>query len=279
MDAQPRGVRIDGAELAFVDAGAGDSVVLVHGSLGDLRAWGFQIEPFAKRYRAIAYSRRGHWPNDALPPGSPYAIADHVADLGALIEALGIAPVHLVGTSYGAMTALTLTAERPELVRSLVLGEPPILYWLLASPGTAPLVADFDARAWGPAREAFRRGDQDAGVRRFIDGVLGEGGFDRLPEPARAMMLANATELACEVETPPKVYFTPLRAADTARVTTPTLLLTGEWSPPMFGKVIDELAGCLPDAERAVIPKAPHAMQLGNPTAYNETVLAFLGRH
>lgn len=279
MDEQPRQVRIDGARLAYVDAGAGDSVVFVHGSLGDFRSWGFQMEPFAKRYRAIAYSRRGHWPNDPIPAGTPYAIADHMADLGAMIEALGIAPVHLVGASYGAMTALTLTAERPELVRSLVLGEPPILSWLLASPKSAPLVADFDSRAWSPAREAFRRGDQDAGVRRFIDGVVGSGGFDRLPEPARAMMLENAPEMANEVEAPPATYFTPLRPADTTRIRIPTLLLTGEASPPMFGRIIDELAGSLPLNERAVIPHASHAMQLGNPPAYNESVLAFLARH
>ena len=63
MDPQPSTVTVNGAELSYVERGSGDAVVFVHGSLGDYRAWGFQMEPFAQRYRAIAISRRRHWPN------------------------------------------------------------------------------------------------------------------------------------------------------------------------------------------------------------------------
>ncbi len=58
----------------------------------------------------------------------------------------------------------------------------------------------------------------------------------------------------------------------------PALLLRGETSPRMFGLILDELARCLPDCRRATIPAASHSMASGNPSAYNETVLAFLQR-
>ncbi len=60
---QPRPVRVNEADLAYVEQGAGDPVVFVHGSLNGYRRWGEQLAPFAARYRAIAYSRRRHWPN------------------------------------------------------------------------------------------------------------------------------------------------------------------------------------------------------------------------
>ena len=48
------------------------------------------------------------------------------ADLAALIKALKLKHVNLVGTSMGAATALTMAVEYPKLVRSLVLAEPPL---------------------------------------------------------------------------------------------------------------------------------------------------------
>ncbi len=49
--------------------------------------------------------------------------------------------------------------------------------------------------AFEPARAAFARGDTEAGVRSFINGVIGSGAFDRLPLSARGIMLDNAAEM------------------------------------------------------------------------------------
>lgn len=251
----------------------------MHGTLGDFRSWRLQMALFAQRYRVIAYSRRCHWPNAWPDEYLEYSATDHASDLGALIDALGYGPAHLVGSSYGALTALVMAAARPALVRTLVLGEPPLLPWLTATPEGSSLHAAFESSAWEPARQAFRRGDPEGGVRLSIDGVMGEGGFNRLPPPARAMMIDNAPEMGLELETSPETHIPVLACADTKRVQTPALLLTGELSPRMFHYMTDELARCLPSGERAVIPNASHGMHLGNPQAYTETVLAFLSRH
>jgi non-heme chloroperoxidase len=93
------------------------------------------------------------------------------------------------------------------------------------------------------------------------------------------MMLDNAPEMRIEVDTAPEAYFPGLRCEDVRQLRVPTLLVTGALSPLMFHRIADELARCLPMAERAVIPAASHAMHLGTPQAYSETVLAFLARH
>jgi non-heme chloroperoxidase len=89
-------VEINGASLAYLEQGQGDAVVFVHGSLDDLRSWRLQIPAFGSHYRALAYSRRYHYPN-AQPSGAfDYTAALHADDLAAFIGWLGPQPVHLV---------------------------------------------------------------------------------------------------------------------------------------------------------------------------------------
>lgn len=272
-------VAVNGAELAYVEQGEGEPVVLVHGSVNDLRSWGAQQAALGERYRVIAVSRRYHWPNPQPGDDDRYAISEHVADLAALIDALGLAPAHLVGSSFGAMTVLALAAGRPDLARSLVLGEPPLLPWLRETQAGSALFDAFLSEAWEPAGEARERGDGEAMVRIFIDGVIGPGTFERLPPPVRASMLDNAAEMAAELQTPLEAYFPPLTCQDLRRVHVPVLLLDGEKSPRMFHAIQDAVAACLPDVGRATIPNASHGMHLANPDAYNATVRDFLDRH
>src|SRR6266568_3037168 len=183
-------VRVRGTDLRFVERGTGIPVVFVHGSLGTLESWGPQIEAFATRFRVIAYSRRYHWPNAAQPDGQEYTLSLHADDLIGLIEALGLERVHLVGSSYGAYVALLVTLRRPDLVRSLVLAEPPILPWLGRTPAGDSLLHAFDATVVEPSRRDFARGDSVGGLRRFLDGVSGRPGhFDALPEATRVALL------------------------------------------------------------------------------------------
>ena len=136
MEATRHSVRVNGADLAYVEQGTGDPLLFIHGSLGDYRSWGLQMATFAERYRVVALSRRRHWPNSwpANDEGLCSAHA-HAADLAAFIDTLGLGPCHLVGSSYGALAALTMTVSRPDLTRSLVLGEPPLLSWLRETDG------------------------------------------------------------------------------------------------------------------------------------------------
>ena len=180
-------IEVNAARLTSLEAGSGDPLVFVHGSLEDLRIWRRQVELFSPHYRVIAYSRRYHHPNAAPGDGDPaYTAGLHAADLAGLIEALSLGPAHLVCSSFGGCVALALAVRRPELVRSLVLAEPPLMPWLEHIPGGAPLAAAFYADAWEPAQRAFREGDPEQGIRLFLDGVVGRG-------PSTSLRQAHST--------------------------------------------------------------------------------------
>ncbi len=266
-------IHINGVDLAYIEQGTGDAVVMVHGGNTDFRSWMGQIEPLAQRYHVISYSRRYHFPNAGADQAKEYRASEHRDDLAGLIKGLGIAPAHLVASSYGAYIALLVARSRPELVRSLVLGEPPVPM-MLGPDFVRGMVQQVEA-----PRQAFERGDSEGAVRLFMDSVVGPGGFDRFPPPARQMILDNAPEFRLEVSTSPDRYFAPFSCDDAAVIKAPTLLVNGEASPQFLYRMTDELERCLPNTERAVIPHASHGMHSQNPQAYNQAVLAFLEKH
>ena len=273
----PRSIIVNDTELTYVEQGHGDPILVVHGTVGDFRSWSEKLMPLAEHYRVITYSRRAHYPN-AWPADYAHCLPNvHAADLAALIEALGLGPTHLFGHSYGALVSLVLARERPDLVRTLVLGEPPLLSLLDATEEGRALVATFVAHALEPARLAFADGDPEAGVRVFLDSVVGEGTFANLPEADRDRAMDNAAALRAELETPPKKYLSTLSCEDLRRMDRPALLLSGELSPAVFHHVTRELARCLPRVEQAMIPGISHG--LWNPPGFTETVLGFLARH
>src|SRR6186713_2491392 len=151
-----KAVFIQGDSIHYIDVGKGDPVVFVHGSLGDYRTWAKQMVAFAKKHRVIAYSRRFAYPNkQIINDSADYTVAPHSKDLTELIKCLHLEPVHLVGHSYGAFTALLTTIDHPELVRSLTLGEPPVASLLQRVPGGDTLLNNFITKTIIPAAESF----------------------------------------------------------------------------------------------------------------------------
>ncbi len=273
-------VRVRGTDLRFVERGTGIPVVFVHGSLGTLESWGPQIDAFATRFRVIAYSRRYHWPNAAQPDGQEYSLSLHADDLIGLIEALGLERVHLVASSYGAYVALLVTLRRPDLVRSLVLAEPPILPWLGRTPAGDSLLRTFDRTVFKAARAAFVRDDSVGAVQRFWDGLAGATSpFDALPEGARARLLRSVFELRLETRADPADYTPALACKDIGGIRSPVLLVTGERSPRMFHVINEELARCLAAEETVTVPGAGHGVNADNAGFYNGAVLQFLTKN
>jgi len=234
------------------------------------------FQSFAQCYRVVAYSRRRNWPNAWPEDDSGCETPIQVADLAALIDVLELGPAHLMGYSYGAIIALLLAAERPDLVRSLILGEAPLLRWLAAMPDGQPVVADFAASVVDPFRDAFTRDQVESGVRVFIDGVIGDGAFDQIPALIQAAIMDNAAEWRLHAEAG-EADWPPFFCENARNVHVPTLLLSGELSPPLFQLSTDELARCLPMVERLTIPDVSH--DLWNPSLTTEAVFGFLARH
>lgn len=271
---------IRGAELAYMQAGKGDAVVFVHGSLSDLNTFRPQFDAFAKQFRVIAYSRRYHPPNQPPAKDSVYSAALHAEDLAALIDKLGLSKPHLVASSYGAYTSLLFALKRQNAVRSLVLGEPPAFPLVWKSPVGEPLFKAFEEGALKPSRRAFERGDLEDGLRQFLEGVTGAKGlFDQIPAPGRAELLTYGLVMQREMLTDPAQYFPAVSCEDLKALKVPTLLVSGGQSARFFHAITDELARCLPKHERIEIPDAGHSMHRDDPATYNDKVLKFLAAH
>lgn len=98
----------------------GPVVVLLHGFPQDSTSWD-QLVPLlhARGYRTLAPDQRGCSPDARPSTRSAYRRSELAADTVALIDAAGVAPVHLVGHDWGAAVAWQVAAERPDLIRSL----------------------------------------------------------------------------------------------------------------------------------------------------------------
>ena len=281
IDRTLHALSVNGTRLTYrINGDSGATVVFIHGTFGDLNAWGGQEALFAQGYRVLVYSRRYHPPNPPVEDNETYSPKLHAEDLAALLLTLDVAPAHIVGSSYGAYVALALARAHPELVRSLVLAEPPMFPLLSGSELGDSVRRAFFTNALDPARRALAHGDSVAGIRMFYDGLSGGfGRFDHLPTAARANLLAHSFEFRREMLANREQYLPTISCAELGRVATPTLLLRGDRSPRAFQLIDDELARCMQSDTTVVIPASGHPVHSGNPAYYNQVVLRYLAVH
>jgi pimeloyl-ACP methyl ester carboxylesterase len=271
----------NGITLHYVDLGKGAPVIFVHGSLSDGGYWAGQVGEFAKRYRAIAYSRRYNYPN-SNPARAGYSAVVDAEDLAAFIATLHLGRVVVIGHSYGALTALFLVAKHPELVRALVLAEPPAVSLLAHLPGDEAktgkaMLEDIQRRMVTPMRQAFGKGDRDAGIGVFIDYVFNDThAWDQMSKSARDETLRDGHEWDVMMTT--GTLFPDIAPRTIRKITTPSLLLSGAKSYPFLGLITEELARLLPNRETIVLPNAGHQMWYQEPDACRKDVEGFLTR-
>jgi pimeloyl-ACP methyl ester carboxylesterase len=270
---EPRRVSVGGIELHYIEQGQGEPLILLHGGQGDYSAWQQHIDALSPHYRVISYSRRYHYPNQN-PIGLDHSALVDASDLAALVGELDLGAVHLVGTSYGAFTALALAVARPKMVRTLVLAEPPIHGWAADSPNGAALYRQFMASVHEPAGAAFVAGNDEAAMSILIDAFDGRGAFSRLPPERRAAIMQNARFFKAITASSDPYPSLPKDAV--ARLDMPVLVIHGANTDELHKFVTDELARVLPKATRVVIPAAGHGSPRQNAPAFIANVVDFL---
>ena len=95
-------IHVNGVEFYYELAGRGPAVVLVHAGIADSRMWDGQFEALAAAHTVLRYDLRGFGRTPPAP--GPF---DHAGDLRALLDALGLARVALVGCSQGSREFIT----------------------------------------------------------------------------------------------------------------------------------------------------------------------------
>ncbi len=275
---QPKAVDIRGEKIHYISQGTGDPLIFIHGTVGDYRKWTSRMGPYAKHYHVVAYSRRYAYPNkEVFDKGADYSVRIHADDLYTLVEKLGLKKVHLVGHSYGAFTALTMALDHPDLVASLVLGEPPAVSLLDNSEkGKASLEA-FLQDNLGPAAEAFREGRNEDGVELFLKGVMGDDfSLSEVPREVKEGCLDNLSELWGIAMTE---RFLRLDQTRIQQLNLPVLLLVGDRSPTHLVEISNELHRLLPQSEMVRFENISHGLYFEDPEAVDQAVLDFLDRN
>jgi pimeloyl-ACP methyl ester carboxylesterase len=280
---------LNGTTLAYREEGTGEPVVFTHGGISDLRIWDRQLPEVGRSYRAIAYSQRFHPPNEDSDPGSGDLSLVAVEDLAAFLQEIDAAPAHLVGNSYGAYVNLVVAIRHPELVRTLVIEEPPVmplfvslpprpaelLRLLVTRPRTGIGIVQFGA-TMTKTLKLMSRGEETVAAQVFTRGVLDKKAFEQLSQERWEQILENLAEFRA-LEKGAQV-FPPIDDDGVRGVRAPALLLTGERSPAWLLRLTDRLEELLPQVERQEIPDASHLMHEDNPAAVNKAILDFLGR-
>lgn len=280
---------LNGASFAYRAHGRGEPMVLVHASISDLRSWE-PLEPLvAAHFRVINYSRRFAHPNRPIDDGAEESFAPHVEDLVALIEALDLGKVHLVGNSSGAFVCLLAAQRRPDLVRTLTLEEPPVvsmflqalpptagevLKLLFSSPGALLALLKFGAGAIGPATKAFTEGRDDDALDLFGRGVLGDEAYAKLSPARKRQMSDNLKAHRAALLGAGLPIFTP---ADAGAIRVATQLVRGSDTPDFQRRINERLAALIPGAKDVCIPNASHLVHEDNPRAVAEAIRSFCG--
>ena len=112
-------ISVGGVDLHYIQAGAGDDILLLCGLGDDVTAWAEQTMAFAEHYRVTVIDNRGVG-RSSLPDGE-FTVVEMASDAAGRCDALGIRQAHVMGLSTGGAIAQELVIARPELVRSLVI--------------------------------------------------------------------------------------------------------------------------------------------------------------
>lgn len=260
---------VRGGELEYEVQGEGEPVLLIHGSHVAAAFRPFLTEPSLADYRLLRYHRRGL--AGSTGHDGAFSVPEQAADALALLRHLGVGRAHVVGHSYGAVTALQLALDAPDVVHSLVLLEPPLL--MVPS-------AEAIGEALAPAIERYHSGDPAGAVEAFM-GLIGGPGWtthvDRaVPGGAEQARRDAATYFEVELPALERWEFDAERAG---RISQPTLYALGGESGPFAEEGAELARSWLSQVQELLVPGTNHLLPLQEPRFVAEGIAAFLGRH
>jgi pimeloyl-ACP methyl ester carboxylesterase len=257
---------VDGARLYYEVKGKGPAVVLIHGGQLDSRMWDDQWDALAGQFTVIRYDVRGY--GGSSQPDKVYSDAD---DLAALLDYLKVGKAHLVGLSLGGRIAVDVALAHPARVSSLALAGPGLAGY------EAPNAEEEDRRMWDLVKAARDDGPDKVTELWLKDPYMAPAMEQpRLAPRLRRLVRENAH---CWLRNPvlqrsPK----PPAARRLGDVKAPTLLVLGDRDVPQIRATVEALERGIAGSRKVVIAGAGHMVNMEKPEAFNEELLAFLGK-
>lgn len=254
---------VDQTRYHYVEAGAGEPLLLLHGFTGCTENWREVMAQVQLRYRVIAIDLPGHGQTATPDDAANYAMPVVAKQISAFIEQIICKPTHLLGYSMGGRLALCMALNHPDHVSVLLLES--------ASPGLAT-EAERQARVASDETLALRI--EHGGIENFVDA------WERLPlfasqtqitvearERLRALRLRNnAAGLALSLRgmgagAQPSLWE---RLQEWQK---PATLITGELDTK-FVEINCAMAQRMTQATHHIIANAGHAVHFEKPEVY-----------
>jgi 3-oxoadipate enol-lactonase len=251
-----------GEDIYFEVTGEDDAstIVLTHGAGGSHAAWFQQVPVLAAAgYRVVTWDCRG-FGRSTYRTGT-HGTAAAVADIGAVLDAVGVDRIDLCGQSMGGWWVTAYTMANPQRVRSLTLSNTVGALW------TEALEAHFRDFATKPQAAPDRLGEHAALSSEFVT-----------RDPARAFLYQELNTF----HTPPMadvvtaIMTTRLAHADLDALGIPILMITGAADQLFPAPLIADGAARLTNATLIEIPDAGHSPYFERPDEYNDALLRFL---
>jgi pimeloyl-ACP methyl ester carboxylesterase len=243
----------DGVNIHYEAHGSGPVILFTHGFSATAQMWKGQIEPLSKSHTFVIWDMRGHGQSDYPAEQSAYSEEATVADMAAILDAVGAKKAIVGGLSLGGYMSLAFHRVHPERVEALLIID--------TGPGFRK----------DEAREAWNSRAQETGERYDKDGLaaLASGTAERasavhrsaegLARAARGMLAQRNSGV---IESLPSIKV-------------PSIVIVGANDTP-FLAASDYMAAKIPGARKVVIPNAGHASNIDQPTAFNDAVTGFI---
>jgi len=258
-------IHVNGTTLYYEDTG-GDSppIVFSHGLLWNTNLFASQIAVLKDRFRCVPYDHRGQG-KSADGTGRAIDLDTLTRDAAALIEGLGLGPVHFCGLSLGGIVGMRLAIARPDLIRSLI----------LLSTTADPEPSKLKYKVMNAIARLFGIGSVANAVMPALYGKSSLSDPTRLPERMawKQQLVDNRRTLwravNCALER-------KSIQAELCKIVAPTLVVVGDEDVATVPARSESIAAAIDGAKLMNIPRAGHGLTLEATAAVTDAIAAFL---
>jgi pimeloyl-ACP methyl ester carboxylesterase len=243
----------DGVDLYYEVHGQGPALLLTHGYSATCRMWAGQIEALSKRHTLVTWDMRGHGQSDYPENPAAYSEPATVADMAALLDAVGAKTAIIGGLSLGGYMSLAFHRAHRERVRALLIID------------TGPGYRKDEAReGWNANALKTAERYETEGLGRLAAGSVEmrtshHRNAEGLAKAARGMLTQRDSGVIDSLPT----------------IGVPAIVVVGANDTP-FLAASDYMAAKIPGARKIVIADAGHAANIDQPEAFNAAILDFL---